>query len=212
MPSLMVMVVVMVDASTVHMSSGSGHSDSCDCNSRESGDEFDLVHGVVPFFFWSYVFRLDSRADKSADKSANERCSDLAPILRVERAVVVVMIVVLRLVVHRMRCGRIGVMCNLVSRHCLHLVGLAFCRCLCGLLCGRRCFRQMLLGGLCFRSNRSVASGTASALRSGIGGSADSGAHGQRQRQHLECLVHCRVPFVFAQAHSRAYTELGADA
>jgi len=49
MPTVMMMVVV--DASTVHVSSGRSHSDTCNCDSRKSGDEFDLVHGMTPFVF-----------------------------------------------------------------------------------------------------------------------------------------------------------------
>ncbi len=76
MPTMMMMVmmmVVVVDTSTVHVSSGRvtapcgclrplgkqtsralrrpSHSDPRDCNSRKSGDEFDLVHCRVPSVF-----------------------------------------------------------------------------------------------------------------------------------------------------------------
>ncbi len=51
MPTVVMMVVVTmaVDSSIVHVSSGRSHSDTCDCDSRESGEEFDLVHCRVPF-------------------------------------------------------------------------------------------------------------------------------------------------------------------
>ena len=53
MPAVVMMVVVTmaVDSSIVHVSSGRSHSDTCDCDSRESGEEFDLVHGMTPFVF-----------------------------------------------------------------------------------------------------------------------------------------------------------------
>ena len=52
MPTVVVMVVTMaVDSSIVHVSSGCSHSDTCDCDSRKSGDVFDLVHCRVPFIF-----------------------------------------------------------------------------------------------------------------------------------------------------------------
>lgn len=52
MPTMMmVMMMVVVDASSVHATSGCSHSDTCDCDSRKSGDEFDLVHCRVPFIF-----------------------------------------------------------------------------------------------------------------------------------------------------------------
>ena len=48
---MMVMMMVVVDTSTVHVSSRRSHSDTCNCDSRKSGDEFDLVHCRVPFIF-----------------------------------------------------------------------------------------------------------------------------------------------------------------
>lgn len=53
MPTVVMMVVVTmaVDSSIVHVSSGRSHSDTCDCDSRESDEEFDLVHCRVPFIF-----------------------------------------------------------------------------------------------------------------------------------------------------------------
>ena len=57
MPAVVVMMMVL-DASTVHVSSGCGNGSSGDCDSRKCDDEFDLVHGVVPFFFVGYVFCL----------------------------------------------------------------------------------------------------------------------------------------------------------
>ena len=47
----MVAVVVMVvcDHAAIHVSTGEGGTGECDCGERR--DEFDLVHGMVPFFF-----------------------------------------------------------------------------------------------------------------------------------------------------------------
>ena len=46
----MVAVVMMMvcDHAAIHVSSGKRGSSECDCG--ESRDEFDLVHGMVPFF------------------------------------------------------------------------------------------------------------------------------------------------------------------
>ena len=61
MPRVM-MAVMMIDGSTVHMSAWRRHSNSGDCDSRKSGDEFDLVHGMVPFDFRASQFsRLPSQ-------------------------------------------------------------------------------------------------------------------------------------------------------
>ena len=49
----MVTVVVMVvvcDHAAIHVSTGKRGSGECDCG--ESRDEFDLVHGMVPFFLY----------------------------------------------------------------------------------------------------------------------------------------------------------------
>lgn len=51
MPAVVVAVMMMVDGSTVHVSSGCGHSNTRDCSCRTCGDEFDLVHGMVPSVF-----------------------------------------------------------------------------------------------------------------------------------------------------------------
>ena len=54
----MVAVVVMVvvcDHAAIHVSTGERDTGECDCGERR--DEFDLVHGMVPFFVWGYVFR-----------------------------------------------------------------------------------------------------------------------------------------------------------
>ena len=50
-----VMMMVVRDHAAIHVSSGERGSGECDCGERR--DEFDLVHGMVPFFAWGYVFR-----------------------------------------------------------------------------------------------------------------------------------------------------------
>ena len=41
----------------IHTYSGCGQRSSGECDCGEGRDEFDLVHGMVPFFAWCYVFR-----------------------------------------------------------------------------------------------------------------------------------------------------------
>ena len=50
-----VMMVVVRDHAAIHVSTGKRGSGECDCGERR--DEFDLVHGMVPFFVLGYVFR-----------------------------------------------------------------------------------------------------------------------------------------------------------
>ena len=54
MVAVAMMMVVRYHAA-IHVSSGERGSGECDCGERR--DEFDLVHGMVPFFVWGYVFR-----------------------------------------------------------------------------------------------------------------------------------------------------------
>ena len=51
----MVAVVMMRDHAAIHVSTGERCSGECDCG--KGRDEFDLVHGMVPFFALGYVFR-----------------------------------------------------------------------------------------------------------------------------------------------------------
>lgn len=44
----MVVMMVMRDHAAIHVSTGKRGSGECDCGERR--DEFDLVHGMVPFF------------------------------------------------------------------------------------------------------------------------------------------------------------------
>lgn len=44
----MVVMMVMRDHAAIHVSAGKRGTCECDCG--ESRDEFDLVHGMVPFF------------------------------------------------------------------------------------------------------------------------------------------------------------------
>ena len=50
-PPMVAMVVMMVmrDHAAIHVSAGKRGTGECDCG--ESRDEFDLVHGMVPFWF-----------------------------------------------------------------------------------------------------------------------------------------------------------------
>jgi len=50
-----VMMVVVCDHAVIHVSAGKRGSGECGCGERR--DEFDLVHGMVPFFVWGCVFR-----------------------------------------------------------------------------------------------------------------------------------------------------------
>ena len=48
------MMMVMRDHAAIHVSTSKRGTGECDCGERR--DEFDLVHGMVPFFVWGYVF------------------------------------------------------------------------------------------------------------------------------------------------------------
>ena len=48
MVAMVVMMVAVCDHAAIHVSTGERSSGECD--SGESRDEFDLVHGMVPFF------------------------------------------------------------------------------------------------------------------------------------------------------------------
>ena len=79
-----VVMVVMRDHAAIHVSSGKRGTGECDCG--ESRDEFDLVHGMVPFViraspfsrlhkdrtirrnFLTNDFEADNRSDKSATR------------------------------------------------------------------------------------------------------------------------------------------------
>ena len=50
-----VVVMVMRDRAAIRVSAGERSSRERDCGERR--DEFDLVHGMVPFFVWGCVFR-----------------------------------------------------------------------------------------------------------------------------------------------------------
>ena len=54
-PMVAVVMMVMRDHAAIHVSTGKCGSGECDCG--KGCDEFDLVHGMVPFFVWGYVFR-----------------------------------------------------------------------------------------------------------------------------------------------------------
>ena len=77
-----VMMMVVCDHAAIHVSSGKRGPGECDCG--ESRDEFDLVHGMVPFVvraspfsrlhkgrtirrkFLTKDFETDNRSDESA--------------------------------------------------------------------------------------------------------------------------------------------------
>ncbi len=47
-PMVAVMMMVVCDHAAIHVSTGKRSSSECDCG--KGRDEFDLIHGVVPFF------------------------------------------------------------------------------------------------------------------------------------------------------------------
>ena len=51
----MVMMVMLRYHAAIHVSTSKRGSGEGDCG--EGRDEFDLIHGMVPFFVWGYVFR-----------------------------------------------------------------------------------------------------------------------------------------------------------
>ena len=61
----MVVMMVMRDHAAIHVSSGERGTGECD--SGEGRDEFDLVHGVVPFFF---IAQAHSRAYTKTGRTA----------------------------------------------------------------------------------------------------------------------------------------------
>ena len=216
-PTVM-MVVVMVDASASHWRSGCSalaslvyplapygslgphcvrrvrHCDSCDRDCRKCGDEFDFVHGMVPFFAWDYVFLLGCGSYESADQASDERRSDFTPVLRVERAAVMVVVVMLRLMV--MSGRRRIVMCNLVPRLMLCRRGVV---CIAVRGCLRDLFRRSgfcRLRRLCLHRRGCLALGRLIAFRSRHCRATKCAADRECQHHLLYCLVHRRVPFV----------------
>lgn len=202
--SMMMMVVIvmvmvvdpggLVSARLRHCRPG-----ECDCGKRR--DYLHLVHCRVPFSVSGYVFPSDRSADKPSDKSADKRRPDFAPVLSVESAVVVM----LRLMMLCRRRRSRSVAHYPMPWSVLCVSGVVLCRLLCG---SRRLFRMNFLCRSPHR-RRSLASGRRVSFRCRHRGSAKCAANRQRNHHLLHCLVHCRVPFVFAQAHSHAYTELG---
>ena len=104
-PSVMV-VMAMVNASPRHRRSGRCHCDPGECDCSNCRDEFDLVHGVVPFFVCGYLFLSGCGSDESAYQASDERRSYFAPILCVQGAVVVFVVVLRRVVMPRRRRRR----------------------------------------------------------------------------------------------------------
>ena len=60
----MVMMVVVRDHAAIHVSTGERCSGECDCG--EGRDEFDLVHGMVPFFTAQAHSRAYTKTGQSA--------------------------------------------------------------------------------------------------------------------------------------------------
>ena len=197
MPMMTVMVVDaggLVSARLRHC-----RPSECDCGKRR--DYLHLVHGMIPFSACGYVFPSDRSADKPSDKSADKRRPDFAPVLAVESAVVVM----LRLIMLCWRRRSRSVAHYLMPRIVLCVSGVVLCR----LLCRSRSLCRMSFLRRSLHCRRSLSSGRRISFRCRHRGSAKCAANRQRHHHLLYCLVHCRVPFVFAQAHSRAYTELG---
>lgn len=231
------MMVVMVDASASHWRSGCSalaslgyplapygslgphcvrrvrHCDSGDRDCGERRDEFNLVHGMVPFFASGYVFLLGCGSYESADQASDERRSDFAPILRVERAAVMVVVVMLRLMV--MSGRRRIVMCDLMPR-------LMLCRRGVVRIAVRRCFRRLMRGclrdlfcrsglcclrRLCLHRRWGLALGRLIAFRSRHCRATKCAADRECQHHLLYCLVHRRVPFVVSRKPILALTQ-----
>ena len=64
-PMVAVVMMVMRDHAAIHVSTGERGTSECDCGERR--DEFDLVHGMVPFFFTA---QAHSRAYTKTGRSA----------------------------------------------------------------------------------------------------------------------------------------------
>ncbi len=218
---LMVMVVDpggLVSAWLRHCRPG-----ECDCGKRR--DYLHLVHCRVPFSVSGYVFPSDRSADKPSDKSADKRRPNFAPVLSVESAVMVM----LRLIKPCRRRRSRSVAHYLMPWIVLCVSGVVLYRLLCGsrrlcrisFLCRSPHRRRSLASGRRISSRCSALAplGYPLAPYGSLGphcvrrvrhrGSAKCAANRQRNHHLLYCLVHGRVPFVFAQAHSHAYTELG---
>ena len=58
------MMMVMRDHAAIHVSTSKRGTGECDCGERR--DEFDLVHGMVSFFF---IAQAHSRAYKKTGRS-----------------------------------------------------------------------------------------------------------------------------------------------
>lgn len=55
MPTMPV-VAVVIDVAVRDLALGGCHGDAGERDCRKRGDEFDLVHGVVPFFVCVFLF------------------------------------------------------------------------------------------------------------------------------------------------------------
>ena len=129
------------------------------------------------------------RADQATNEPANQSSAHIAPTIAVTRSVVVMMVVV-RIMPMRRR-GRM--MRDFMPRHvALHWRSVVFASRRLGYL---RClgvpFRRLRLhGSRGFPALRRIALGSCNSR------SAESSANCQCQHHFLDCLVHCRVPFL----------------
>ena len=144
--------------------------------------------------------RLERGAYEAADESADHRCAKHAPVVFVMVTVMVAAVVMVmpRLVVFRgrRRVPRDFVSLGWPSRFDVPVA-------LCGSFCG-------MLGGcrrLCRHRGRGLASGRSSALWCRHCRSAESAAKCNCHHQFLQCLVHCRVPFIITRKPILALTQ-----
>ncbi len=173
------------------------------CCGGECRDVFHLVHGRDPF---GLVF-LESCANQSSDNSANERCCE-----RNDAGVVVMMVVVMVVVVGRRRSVSHRSRSAMAGDVVAHIVGDVLDRRDVSLR--RRPVdmpRRCRVRGVGDGRHLSTSSVVATAVCPGSCHRRRAHDAADRERQHhlLYCLVYCRVPFIFAQAHSRAYEMVG---
>ena len=83
MAMVMVMMMVVRDHAAIHVSTGKCGTGECDCG--EGRDEFDLVHGMVPFFRASPFLRLHSdraiQREFLTEDFETALCQRLTPVL-----------------------------------------------------------------------------------------------------------------------------------
>ena len=202
-PAVATVMMMVLERTVINVPSGERGTGEGDCG--ECRDELDLVHGMIPFFVCCFVFPSNRGAYQSADKSAKKRGADFAPVLRMERATV--MAVVVTMVALRFVMSRRGRRRRCLTRRSMPW-RMAHRRLVQHRWCPFRCFhrrrrtalgrRVPLRGGHCpaTRLSHSSACSRPYGLRARLRGGYESAAHGERHHHLLYCLVHCRVPFV----------------